>query len=266
MNIYSRRQPEGNVVLLDLFGCCRSHLFHKAAVPGAGQHRGTGPCGRADAALRSDTKAGRAVGCHEVRHAVLRQISEAEGVCHAGVRLAAQKFCKLQICKLRHKFIQGSSAFCHIDEHDLFLWCFAPELIAGSCPYCRCIALWIVIGPAKAVLHEIVGCSLGQFLEASVSQQSLRQLRRSHFLHELERHLILVKSPDETQQTCVADRISEIEMVISFFQDVGRFLHLTQIVVGSHGRRRNRENEGLSLAGFQLLRFFKGSQHTGRFA
>ena len=60
------------------------------------------------------------------------------------------------------------------------------------------------------------------------------QLRRSHFLRELERHLILVKSPDEIQQTCVADRISEIEMVISFFQDVGRFLYLTKVIVGSH--------------------------------
>ncbi|MFQ9151095.1 MAG: hypothetical protein ACLR6B_05585 [Blautia sp.] len=73
----------------------------------------------------SNTKTRRTIGCHQIRHTILRQISEAEGIGHAGVRLSAQKLCQLKIRQLSHEFIQRGTTFRHIDEHDLF---------TASCP------------------------------------------------------------------------------------------------------------------------------------
>ena len=260
-------QPCADIVLLCLSTAGSTYLLHDLRIPGTCKQSRAGECGGIHTAAGSDTHTCRSVCSHNIGHAVIRQVSVTEGIGNTGVGLSAEKDSELLIGQSGHKLIQGHSTLRHIDELGSVVHC-APETIAVPEANLRGHAVCLCAGKLG---REDAGIGvelrqLGKLFKGTVGKQSLRQKLGNHLGRELLCDHILRKHHHIIVLDGIANRGTDIEMILALLQYIGRLGNLAQIIIGGHGVYRKTHGHGLGLAGLQESGLPKGCQLTGRLA
>ena len=108
--------------------------------------------------------------------------------------------------------------------------------------------------------------ALGKLFKAAVRQHTPAKLGGHHFGRKLLRYRVFLLYHHIVALHRVPHGCAHVKMIFPPLQDIGRFRHLAQIVIGRHIIYIEPQHHRLGLPGLQQPRLLKGRQLSGGFS